>query len=141
MITRTFEFKDRTPVEESEVEPVMLELGDIRVKCIPVDQCDGLQLLSYFAAMRSTTYTGSDRTAAVIKWLRYVILPEEYAKFEEASKRYTFEIEDVSEIAATLANVYSTRPTTPAGSSTDGQSAGGSSSPDNSGSAESTQQD
>lgn len=139
MIKRAFEFKE--PVEQVEgeaPEPVELTLGKYTIQCIPVEQCDGLQLLSYFAAMRSTTYSPGDRTAAVIKWLRAVIPTTEFTKFEAASAHYSFEVEDVAAIAAELAEVYGNRPTTPAASSSDGQSAGGSSSEDNSDSAEST---
>lgn len=144
MITRSFDFKPKPvnpdPDEQADDLKVELELGDRKIQCVDLDKVNGLQLLSYFAAMRSSSFLPGDRTGALVKWLRDVIPASEYPKFEAVCEQYGLEIEDIATIAADLAEVYSARPTMPAESSSAGQSEGGSSSEETSGSEGSTPQ-
>lgn len=129
MASKRFNFK-----APENPEPVYLEINDDKIQCVPT--LDGLRLLLFTSLLHGNFALGV-RAKEITDFLRDVILPEEWDRFEGLVKKYQIDVEGLADMAGYLADEYSERPTGPAQPSSDGQTNTGPSSEVNSSSPES----
>lgn len=129
-----FSFPVREGSGDEPPKPFELEINGDTVACVP--EMDGLKLLRLTAVMRSRSFGAGERAQAMVEFLEYAVVTDEWPKFEKIVEKNNLDIEDLGDIVGYLSNVYSDRPTrssepSSAGATTTGStSAGVSSSPD-----------